>query len=111
MTASYTSSRISYGDYKFETTLPMGLLSIETDAFAGNSALKSVYIYEGLTEIGAGAFKNCANLEAIRIPGTCGYIGAGAFDGTGLKFAYVYRDGYADSWFKANMPEVTLIYK
>ena len=111
VTATYTSSRIIYGDYEFETTLPMGLLSIEADAFAGNSALKSVYIHEGLTGIGAEAFKNCANLEAIRIPGTCGYIGAGAFDGTGLKFAYVYRDGYADSWFKENMPEVTLIYK
>ena len=59
--------------------LPAATIRIEEEAFEG-SAMDIVYIPNLCTSIGAHAFRNCANLQQIRIPVDCA-IGADAFEG------------------------------
>ena len=49
--------------------LPASVKSIAPGAFAGLS-MRTVYIPDGCTAIGAGAFADCRNLKQIRIPDT-----------------------------------------
>lgn len=53
------------------------ILGIE--AFASNKKLRTVKLYEGLKEIGHGAFRWCTSLEKIVIPGSVEKIGRKAF--------------------------------
>ena len=55
------------------TTIPEG-------AFEGMSNLTTVILPDGVTEIGAGSFKDCENLETLTLPGVTS-IGEGAFEG------------------------------
>ena len=68
-----------FGTPDFE--LPEDLTVIEDDAFVG-ADMTVVYIPDGCSSIGAGAFRDCTNLSQIRIPDDC-TIGTGAFDGCG----------------------------
>lgn len=62
--------------------LPANLTKIEANAFEGIDA-EAVYIPDGCTEIGAGAFKNCKKLKYVSYKkGTI--IGEGAFDGCSI---------------------------
>ncbi len=54
--------------------------SIPEGAFEGMNQLKDVIVSETVTEIGAGAFKDCENIESLTLPGVT-TIGEGAFDG------------------------------
>ncbi len=54
--------------------------SIPEGAFEGMDQLKDVIVSETVTEIGAGAFKDCENIESLTLPGVTS-IGEGAFDG------------------------------
>ncbi len=49
------------------------------------------------TSIGAGAFKDCAKLEQIRVPANCA-IGDGAFSGCGTVFVYAPAGSPAETW-------------
>lgn len=49
------------------------------EAFASNKKLRTVKLYEGLREIGHGAFRWCTSLEKIVIPGSVEKIGKKAF--------------------------------
>ena len=61
-----------------EKTYPVK--KIESLAFEG-SYLKSIFISDGIMEIGARVFENCSMLTDIRIPNSVVSIGQGAFGG------------------------------
>ena len=61
--------------------------------------IKAVTIEEGVTHIGAGAFKNCTKLTGITIPESITSIGAGAFDGCS-SFTDIHYAGSESQWEK-----------
>ena len=62
--------------------LPAELKTIEADAFAGGTFV-CVVLPEGCTGIGAGAFRDCAQLRFIEIPASVTSIDGSAFEGCG----------------------------
>ncbi|MDE5871291.1 MAG: leucine-rich repeat protein, partial [Muribaculaceae bacterium] len=54
--------------------------AIPAGAFEGMDQLKDVIVPETITEIGAGAFAGCENIESLTLPGVTS-IGEGAFEG------------------------------
>jgi len=64
---------------------------------------------DGCTAIGAGAFKNCANLEQISIPGNC-TIGAGAFKDCGTVFIFAPKGSAAESYCRTSTNCVFIAY-
>lgn len=60
--------------------LPADLLIIEEEAFAGDGIACAV-LPDGCTEIGAAAFKDCAQLRFVEIPASVSTIDSSAFDG------------------------------
>ena len=63
--------------------------AVAADVFAGNKNIKSVFLPESVTEIPAGAFKNCTALEAVFAEGIKS-IGTAAFQNcSALKNYYV----------------------
>ena len=59
--------------------------TIGAEAFA-DSSLVTVDLFDSVTTIGAGAFRNCVNMEELTIPASVTSIEAGAFEGcTGIK--------------------------
>ena len=66
--------------YKIEEfTVPDGVETIETEAFAGCESLSSVTIPEGVTSIGIRAFQDCTGLTSIVIPDSVKTIEGSAF--------------------------------
>lgn len=78
--------------------LPAALTVIEDEAFM-NSAATVVAIPEGVTRIGARAFRDCAGLRQIYIPRSVREIGVDAFAGCdkGLLI-FGWRDSPAAAW-------------
>ena len=69
-----------------EIVLPAGITSIDKEAFAGCTTLKSITVPNGVTSIGNQAFRGCSNLSTIVLPNTLKSIEAYAFkDCTALK--------------------------
>ena len=65
---------------------------IGAEAFA-DSVLETVDLFDSVTTIGNGAFRNCVNLREITLPDSVTFIGEGAFDGcTGLERVIVLCD-------------------
>lgn len=58
--------------------IPTALANV---SFYEDRTIREVYLEDGVTEIGDGAFENCKNLEKIRIPDSVKIIGAEAFRG------------------------------
>jgi hypothetical protein len=59
---------------------------IPVELFQGITTLEKVDLREGVTNIGARAFRNCSSLTELIIPSTVTVIGTNAFDGcTGLR--------------------------
>lgn len=75
------------GYSNLETVLLDDVTGIDSYAFEGCSALKSVeFLYAAeLTTIGKGAFKNCTSLSTIELPGNLEHIGDAAFQKTALE--------------------------
>ena len=67
---------------EYELALPAELKTIEADAFAGGTFV-CVVLPEGCTGIGAGAFRDCAQLRFIEIPASVTSIDGSAFEGCG----------------------------
>ncbi|MDE5871913.1 MAG: leucine-rich repeat domain-containing protein, partial [Muribaculaceae bacterium] len=70
---------------KFDSVESIDLTGIENEsipagAFEGMDQLKDVIVPETVTEIGAGAFAGCENIESLTLPGVTS-IGEGAFEG------------------------------
>ena len=113
ITASYKSDAVAYGTVTiptFSSTLPDRLKEIDADAFADCTSLTSFDIPSGVTAIGSRAFAGCTSLTTVRIPASVSSIGTGAFNACPLEYAVVEKGSYADTWFKQNCPNVTLIY-
>ncbi|MBQ2954485.1 MAG: leucine-rich repeat protein [Clostridia bacterium] len=72
-----------------DVTLPDNLTVIEAQAFMNDKSLTGALIIpEGVTEIGAQAFKGCTGLTSVTFPSTLRSIGSEAFAGcTGLNAA------------------------
>ena len=84
-----------YGEPDF--TLPASVKSIEAGAFEGLS-MSVVYVPDGCTSIGAGAFRNCKNLTQVRLPKNC-RIENNAFDGcTALSTLFAPAGGTTETW-------------
>lgn len=89
---------IHLGNYAFAgsttlTTVKLGVASglvIGSSVFEGCTALESIVIPEGVTEIGSKVFKGCTSLSSVKLPETLLTIGANAFEGcTELKSLYI----------------------
>ncbi|MDE5827315.1 MAG: C10 family peptidase [Duncaniella sp.] len=70
---------------KFDALESLDLTEIENstlpaNAFEGMDQLKDVIVSDNVTEIGAGCFKDCENIESLTLPGVT-EIGEGAFEG------------------------------
>lgn len=63
-----------------EVKLPDTIKEIMGQAFAGDEALTTINLPEGLTDIGDQAFKNCIHLQDIEFPSTLEFIGNNAFE-------------------------------
>jgi len=77
----------SFQGYRnLETVLLDDVTGIDTYAFEGCTALKSVDFISAveLTTIGKGAFKNCTSLSEMEVPGNLEHIGDEAFQNTAL---------------------------
>ena len=86
--AAATDNSGSYGnvDYVFDPETGLLTLSGKGDAYPSSapwddfrSSIVTVKINEGITGIGASAFKNCTKLEEISLPTTLVNIGSSAF--------------------------------
>lgn len=65
---------------------------IGNEAFA-DSRIRTVDLFDSVTTIGEGAFRNCTELEELTIPESVTSIGAGAFEGCqGLKKVTILCD-------------------
>ncbi len=56
------------------------VLGIREGAFAGCEGITSVYLLDGIIEIGNGAFSGCTNLKTIELPSTLTRLGEGVFE-------------------------------
>ena len=75
--------------------LPEDTETVEESAFEGDLAITSAEIPYGCERIGNYAFRNCTNLNKIRIPYFC-EIGTDAFDGCTLVYIYGEAGSPAD---------------
>ena len=73
---------LKYNGTEEKITVPDGVKSIASGAFAYNSLVKEIILPEGLEKIGDNAFVHCYSLVNLNIPATVSHIGAGAFDDT-----------------------------
>ena len=79
--------------------LPAFLTEIEEEAFEG-AAMTSVYVPDTCTVIGANAFKDCTQLEKIRLPQDC-EIDDTIFNGCKDPAVYAPAGGSTEKWCKA----------
>ncbi len=69
-----------YSDNLTEVILPSSLKTIGQSAFC-HTAIESITIPYGVTEIGQSSFSSCHNLKTVSLPDTVTTIGEYAFDG------------------------------
>ena len=80
---------------------PGELETIEAEAFANTDAV-FVWLTDGVTALGDGAFADCGGLRFVRVPSGCQSIGANAFPGDAILFVewgseamdYAVQNGY-----------------
>ena len=63
--------------------IPEGVTVIQPNAFEGCSNLESVTFPDTLMEIDANAFRNCPKLKDVTLPCAVAFVGAHAFDSSG----------------------------
>ena len=73
--------------------IPGTVTSIGKNAFTRCTFLKSATIRDGVTSIGASAFKDCLSLESVDIPGSVTSIKVGAFEGCSFLKSVAIPDG------------------
>lgn len=64
-----------------KVNLPNGVNKIGSSAFSGCKSLTSISLPEGLTEISGGLFGNCVNLSSVNVPSSVEVIRSSAFSG------------------------------
>ena len=85
---------VAFGTPDF--TLPAFMTTIEEEAFEGIAAT-AVWLDDKCESIGDYAFRDCPNLQRIRIPEDCA-IGTGAFDGCAHVYLYGKTGGTAEAY-------------
>ena len=92
--------------------LPNSLTIISDDAFFGCKGLTNVNIPNSVTSIGSGAFENCFNLSSVQVSDSTVSIGRGAFSATlwlrNQPDGLVYA-GKVAYVYKGTMPESSTI--
>lgn len=88
------------GDEK-NVVVPAGITRIGAGAFHGYG-VETVYISDGVTEIGDNCFNGCKQLREVRIPSSVTYISDSAFKDTGKKKIIAEKGSYA--WNKYAKP-------
>ena len=88
------------GDEK-NVVVPAGITRIGAGAFHGYG-VETVYITDGVTEIGDNCFNGCKQLREVRIPSSVTYISDSAFKDTGKKKIIAEKGSYA--WNKYAKP-------
>ncbi len=91
-----------------------GVTNIGDWAFAGCTALASVIIGGGVTTIGYGAFSGCSSLTTVTLPDSVYLVGSGAFSGCTSLTTVVMGDhvGMFDKWaFSGCTALTTMIFK
>jgi len=93
----------NYSDIMIDLEIPetyndVKVTKIDSEAFLNQKIIKSVTIPSSITEIGAGAFDGCINLEKITLP----FIGE-KLDAVNEKkvFGYIFGDATADGLTEA----------
>jgi len=94
----------------YDAILPAFLNTIGTEAFAGDTSLKSVKMLQNVTTIGARAFSGCTALTYVSIPASVSSIATDAFANCPLQFAEIADGSYAETYFQTYFPDVILIY-
>lgn len=91
--------------------IPEGVTAIGASAFRCCGSLKSVTIPEGVTYIGASAFRDCERLRNVVIPGSVTFLGDGAFLGCKSLHSMVIPKGTVSigSWAFADCVELRSI--
>ena len=92
VTASVTSCLFSFDRADF--VLPADTRVIEDNAYDGDRNISVAVIPSGCERIGKEAFKDCKNLERIRIPADC-TVGEDAFAGCGRVYVFSTADSDA----------------
>lgn len=90
--------------------LEEGVTEIPQETFEGFTSLKKVTMADSVIKINAYAFRNCANLEEIKLSQNLTYVGKNVFDGTKVvenKDGYL-TVGYILVGLEENMTEVVL---
>ena len=67
-----------------EVQIPASIKVIGKTAFYGCVSLSSVYFYNGVSEIQAGAFYGCSSIEELTLPSSLKVIGESAFAATSI---------------------------
>ncbi len=83
---------------KGEVTIPQSITSIDRNAFAGCTNLKSIIISNSVKSIGSCAFFRCENLTSIIISDGVTSIGDYAFDGCTKLIQTQGGVQYVDKW-------------
>ena len=73
----------------------LGNSTMATTSFENCTALQSLTLAEGMTNIAANAFKNYKNLQTITIPSTVESIGNSAFEGCVSLREVIFAQGSA----------------
>jgi len=76
------------------------------NAFAGCRSLTKVWIRSGVSEIGAGAFRNCTQLYELKIPASVKFIGDNAIPDIGpirLEDPYSHAALSSDPWARKQL--------
>lgn len=71
--------------------------------------IKNVYVSEGITEIGGGAFLNCSNLKTISLPDSVTSVGPSAFSSCS-SLTDVYYGGTTAQWNAINIADMNNSY-
>jgi hypothetical protein len=91
--------------------IPLGVTSIETNAFAYCSSLTDIAVSQGVTSIGDWAFSFCTNLDNVTIAGSATNIGNDAFAQCGPTSVYFTGNApAADSSVFVSENKVTVYY-
>ncbi len=72
-----------------DIVIPGSLSKITADTFRGNTALRSVTIGEGITDVGKNAFRNCPGLKDVTFPSTLRTMGWQAFQDSGIEDLHI----------------------
>jgi hypothetical protein len=91
--------------YNDGTNGNLPVLGIANNGFANATNITSVFIPDGMSNIGGGAFSGCTGLTSVTIPSTVKSIAAGAFQScTNLSLTWYYHPYHGGFTFDTNNP-------